>query len=88
MTRLDELLPGDVVDLGPAHATYVAQAEHPIWPSLRLVVWRLGDGSWSHDALDARQDVGQARPATAAQRDQRLKLALLGRQALRRPEEP
>lgn len=55
-----ELTPGDqiIVPFGEATATFVQQAEHPIWPHLRLVIWRMSDGSWSHDALDARQDVG------------------------------
>lgn len=84
MTVVAELIPGQIVD-GPAgteleSATFVAQTEHPIWPSLRLVVWRLHrDDSWSHDALDARQDVGTARASSAEERHVNLRLALLGR---------
>lgn len=82
MTTVAELLPGQIVD-GPAGnpveaATFVAQTEHPIWPQLRLVVWKLHrDDSWSHDALDPQQDVGQARPSTAIGRLYNLRRALL-----------
>ena len=82
MTTVVELLPGQIVD-GPAgnpveSATFVAQTEHPIWPHLRLVVWKLHrNDSWSHDALDPRQDVGTARPSTEAERHAALRRALL-----------
>jgi hypothetical protein len=58
---VERLIPGDVVRLLGSNtlAIYVAQCEHPIWPNLRLVIWKLDDGSWSHDALDAKQNVGR-----------------------------
>lgn len=59
-------------------AVYVTQAQHPIWPHLQLVVWRLVDGTWSHDVLDSRQFVGTVAPSTAGERQKRLKAALLG----------
>jgi hypothetical protein len=63
MSHVYELLPGDVVENdwigGPKRACFVAQTEHPVWPSLQLVIWRMDDGRWSHDALDARQEVGE-----------------------------
>lgn len=56
---------------------FVAQTEHPIYPQLRLVVWRLNDGSWSHDALSPLQEVGTPEPSTADERSARLLTALL-----------
>lgn len=73
-----DLQPGDVVVHGGESATFVAQTEHPIWPHLRLVIWRLRDGSWSHDALASGQEIGVALPATAAERRTSLRAALLG----------
>jgi hypothetical protein len=73
---VNSLQPGDVVQIGPERALFVAETEHPIWQQLRLVVWRLTDGSWSHDALDARQVVGQVERSSRNTRDQRLRAAL------------
>lgn len=78
MARVSDLTPGDEVMLLGRSAVFVAQTEHPIWPGLRLVVWKLDDGSWSHDALDARQEVGDTRPSTADDRMTKLRYALLG----------
>lgn len=80
MTTVAELLPGQIVDGpdGAFWATFVAQTEHPLWPHLRLVVWRVAD-SWSHDALDARQYVGTARASTEDERRTNLRRALLHR---------
>jgi len=76
--KVAELVPGMVV----AGATYVAQAEHPLFPGLRLVVWRLPTGKWSHDALDARQEVGNPDPSDAAACVRNLRAALLGGDAI------
>jgi hypothetical protein len=57
--RVSELVPGDVIEFSGSRGLYIAQAEHPIWPALRLVVWRLEGGGWSHDALHPHQDVGR-----------------------------
>jgi hypothetical protein len=57
-------------------AVYVAQAEHPLYAGLRLVVWKLDDGSWSHDALRPDQDVGEAAVTVPYQRVLRLRRAL------------
>lgn len=82
MTAVMALLPGDEITiLGFRSAVFVAQTEHPLYPPLRLVVWRLEDGSWSHDALDLRQDVGQLTPSTPEDREARLRAALLGPKA-------
>lgn len=87
MTTVSELQPGDLVRLptpahiGPSEATFIASTVHPIWAHLQLVVWRMPEGSpieWSHDALDARQDVGDAIPATPDERSDRLRAALTG----------
>jgi len=76
--RLADLEPGDIVSLpgSPATGVFVARAKHPLWPALDLVVWRLSDGTWSHDALDPLQDVGQAQPSTPERRQQVLRDAL------------
>lgn len=81
--RVHDLLPGDLVNLGGHSAVFIADTEHPIWPHLRMVIWRtdpaLGlPGNWSHDALDFRQEVGTLTPATAVERAARLRDALLG----------
>lgn len=80
MTAVWQLVPGDQVEdrRGGPPPTFVQRAQHPLWPGLQLVIWRMPDGSWSHDALDGRQEVGQAVPATEAERTQRLREALLG----------
>jgi len=60
------LSPGDrIVQDGPegmVSAVFVAQAPHPLYPGLRLVIWKLDDGSWSFDALRPGQEVGQWEP--------------------------
>ncbi len=79
MSTVADLIPGDIVDVPVAGAgTFVARCQHPIWPHLQLVIWRLADGTWSLDALDARQYVGHARPANHLDRDLALRHALLG----------
>lgn len=77
MTRVRDLIPGDEVTLPPESAVYIAQCEHPIWPRLRLVIWRLRDGSWSHDALLPAQEVGTVTDTTYDERRDRLRHALL-----------
>ncbi len=71
------LLPGDVVSMGGRQAVFVTHTGHPIWPKLRLVTWRLDDGSWSHDALAIHQEVGEAVRSTPEQRESALRWALL-----------
>lgn len=78
--KVEDLIPGQIVTaFGDVSATYVAQAEHPIWPTHRLVIWRMADGSWYHDALSAGQVVGDAAPSSADERLRNLRTALLGR---------
>jgi len=78
MTTVTNLISGDLVTAFGESATFVAQTQHPIWPWLQLVIWKLADGTWSHDALDARQQVGPAQPAGPLTREARLRRALLG----------
>ena len=80
MTTVAELTPGDVVKVGypQTQGTFIARTRHPLWPHLELVIWRLSDGSWSHDALDIRQDIGQVQPSDIFSRKAQLQRALLG----------
>lgn len=77
MIKVSELEPGAVVRLGNRSATFVVRTVHPIWPALQLVVWKLDDGTWSHDALDAEQYVGDAVPSDEETRLTNLRTALL-----------
>jgi hypothetical protein len=76
MVTVAELVPGDLVTLPPDSAVFIVRAVHPVWPSLMLVIWRLGDG-WSLDALSAHQEVGDVTPSSHAERQGRLRAALL-----------
>jgi hypothetical protein len=71
-------MPGQIVEVGGRSATFVGAMPHPIWPVLRLVIWKMDDGEWSHDALDSRQWVGEAQPSTSDERLINLSKALLG----------
>jgi hypothetical protein len=90
MTRVNELMPGMKVNMPTGEqATFVVQTQHPLWPSLQLVVWKMpndwpndsGEGAWSHDALDPRQDIGTVVPSTPYEREVNLRAALLGERA-------
>jgi hypothetical protein len=78
MSRVSDLTPGDLVFIMDQSAVFIARTQHPLYRGLQLVIWRMTDGIWSHDALDERQDVGQIEPSTAADREQRLRKALIG----------
>lgn len=82
MATLRDLVPGDLVSRAGMTALFVEQAPHPLYPGLRLVIWRLagGVGGWSHDALSAGEDVGTVAPADHLERQRRLRYALLGPQ--------
>ena len=81
MSRVEELRPGDLVTNGGMSAVFIARCQHPLWPHLALVIWRLigGPEEWSHDALDLRQDVGEVQPGDQAERERRLRESLLHR---------
>jgi len=52
MIPLRNLVPGDEVEAFGVTSVFIGIITlHPIWPSLSLVVWRMGDGSYSLDAL-------------------------------------
>ncbi len=70
---VQDLVPGDVIGLDGEQATFIAQRPHPRWPHLRLVVWRLSDGTLSPDALSPGQQVGARLPLP----DDELAMALL-----------
>jgi len=53
-----ELVGGDVVSSAGRSATFIGRSDHPRYPGMQLVVWRLDDGTVSLDALDSRQVVG------------------------------
>jgi hypothetical protein len=76
---VSELRSGDVVEQAGLQATFVVRTQHPIWPALCLVVWKLWDGTWSFDALSDAQEVGRLLPSDHEIRQERLQNVLLGR---------
>jgi hypothetical protein len=75
-----DLTPGDLVTLAGRSAVFITQAQHPLWPKLQLVIWHLHEGGgsrWSLDALDSRQEAGDINPASDADREMRIRNALL-----------
>jgi hypothetical protein len=83
MSQVRDLIPGDCVTIQTGDsATFLCQTRHPIWPHLQLVIWWVDDMEgkepfWSFDALDERQEIGQIREATPADRSQQLARILL-----------
>lgn len=73
MAKVAGLLPGERITLGTTSAIYIAQTAHPVYPGLQLVLWRMDDGTWHHDALNALQDVGEPEPATPEEREENLR---------------
>lgn len=73
--RVVDLRPGDVVRdfMDALGSIFVVATPHPVYPTLQLVVWRLADGTWSHDALDARQVVGNRDDIDEHERARRLR---------------
>ena len=71
-----QLLPGDEIHQLGMSAVYIAQTAHPLYPGLQLVIWRMSDGTWSHDALSAAQVVGMAADRSYDARHGRLREAL------------
>jgi hypothetical protein len=74
--RVIDLRPGDEVRLSGVQAVYIGRTAHPLWPALELVVWRMGDGSVSFDALNAVQEIGEMLMVSRPQRLERLRKAL------------
>lgn len=73
MTRVNELIPGDIVTLAGITATFITSTTHPLWPHLELVTWWGPGDTWHHDALMAVQDVGRAQPTTHDDRQRALR---------------
>jgi hypothetical protein len=78
VARVTDLRPGDLVTNGGDSAVHITHTEHPAWPVLQLVVWRLQDGTISLDALSPDQEVGDVTAATLAERIDRLVAAVRG----------
>lgn len=78
MSTVRDLAPGDIVEIpGLASATFICATAHPLYPALRLVTWRMQDGSISLDALSPFQYVGEARRTDARLREEALRRALM-----------
>jgi len=85
MIRLIDLAPGDVVTIGTSKACYVGRVDpHPLWPRMSLVIWRMGTGGWSLDALSyayvingESETVGVDGPEAASRRAKALHNALM-----------
>ena len=75
MSRVRDLLPGDLVTSGSTSAVFITASPHPGYRGMRLVVWRLADGKWSFDALMADQEVGTVKPTRPVARQARLQSA-------------
>lgn len=74
--RVNELTPGDIVN---GYVFVGMIAPHPIFPGLALVIWHDSrERKWSHDALDARQEVDQPEQMNSFTRTAALRRALLG----------
>lgn len=79
MTKVKELTAGDKVELAGHSAIFVTEGPHPLYPKLRLVVWRVDGREWSFDALSAEQEVGEVvQGETAETRNKRLRQILMG----------
>lgn len=57
--KIDDLVPGMVItDVNGEKHTFVALVpSHPLYPQLRMVIWRQDNGEWFHDALSGMMDV-------------------------------
>lgn len=63
-TRIMDLQPGDVFRMpdlglgdGQKEGIFVGRLDHPLYGNLQLVLWRMADGTWHHDALSAFQEL-------------------------------
>lgn len=77
--RVFELAAGDIVEMAGTRATFIGSLEHPIWPHLTMVIWKIHDNpdmEWSHDALNFTQQVGDV-VSLPSERQQNLRRALL-----------
>lgn len=65
---VQDLLPGNTVRMGEQSAIFVGRSDHPKYPNLQLVIWKLDDGAWSLDALFDTQEVGEVEDETDEER--------------------
>ncbi|GAA1401861.1 hypothetical protein GCM10009613_60900 [Pseudonocardia kongjuensis] len=73
--RIADLRPGDRLEGSPTgeSATLISwSVPHPVYPALALVVWRMGDGRLSLDALDPEQHDVTGSVVVEQSEDQRL----------------
>jgi hypothetical protein len=78
MSTVRDLLPGDIVTLPGSEVSgvFITADHHATYPGLKLVVWKLSDGTFSFDALNLDQHIGQIQPAGPEQRQEQLRRAL------------
>jgi hypothetical protein len=83
--RVSELVPGmqftHVPMFGDKPVTFITQCPHPLYHGLQMVIWKMPDGSWSHDALRSDQvlPAGEVIPSNHGERYTNLRMAILGR---------
>lgn len=78
--RVRDLVPGDRVKAQYAEVTFIVATAHPLWPHLKLVIWKTDDDKTLMDALDADQvlhDRIDTIESTPEEREARLRHALL-----------
>jgi hypothetical protein len=78
--RVLHLVPGMEIPspLPGPNPIFIARCSHPFYEGFQLVIWRLGDGTISLDALSVMQDVGIPVESTYGDRRANLKKALHG----------
>jgi len=76
VATIADLIPGDLVVNPHRSAVFVAQAHHPLKPELALVVWHIGE-RWQVEGLGPSVNVGDINPSSDADREMRIRNALL-----------
>jgi hypothetical protein len=77
VTRVIDLIPGDLIHFSGRSSVFVARTEHPYYLGFAMVIWRMDQGDWSHDALLPNQELsGEVESATDEERRSRLFTAL------------
>ena len=88
-TNVLELRPGDVlltVDRDHARPAlrslvhvFIGEKQHPVWPKLQLVIWRVSNGATLLEALECNHEYGEIyRPESDLEAKEILSLALGG----------
>lgn len=57
--QVQDLQPGDVIEIVGEKAVYITRSSHPVYRGLDLVIWKLEDGTYSFDALHCKQEIGE-----------------------------